>query len=54
MKEKKEKCLLCDKCLCWNSKKRIRPHVRVKTDLFGKKLDEVFHERCWEKLHIEK
>ena len=26
--------------------------VRVRTDLFGKKFDEVFHEKCWDKLKI--
>ena len=54
MKEKKEKCLLCDKCIMtkkYSEKKFWREDtVHVKCSDW---LDEVFHSRCWKKLKID-
>ena len=52
--EKKQKCKLCNKLMMTNysdGENWFEKHdtVHVKGDLFGEKLDEVFHTVCWEK-----
>ena len=50
--EKKQRCKLCNMPV-GTMINGIRPDmVRVKTDLFGKPMDEVFHEKCWLELKI--
>lgn len=53
MKEKKEKCLLCDKFVMtrYEEKKgfRNKDTVRMQGDLFGKYISLVVHELCFKK-----
>ena len=54
MKEKKVKCLLCDRYIMtkrFSIKQWYRQEtVHVKC---GNWLDEIFHKYCWDKLHID-
>jgi hypothetical protein len=47
------KCKLCSKSL-WRkpTEKKGKGLVQVKTNLFSKRFNEIFHEKCWDKLKI--